>query len=1175
MRIPTWMFAVVVVLASGCSSGGDEPTSQRELTWRGLHVLGAHPVARQPDGTWAPACSGEAQAVRVELSLLGSLDSDEVRSLKPDEATALGIDGATVAIGCVETDDAPAPDCDEPPRTVRNELRFEAPLAAGDGIGVVLLVDQSGSTNGLVDGHEIDGEPACRETTPATVVPPTDLNFCASDPHDDRISAATRFVGELDAEVKLAVMAFNEDVGTSVVCDVPHDPSAASAEECYGRNRGLVTSPEGTSALDRLRREGRGRSNLWQAVLEARAFLETVEQASRHVIVLVDGPDTCTPERPISERCFPGPEDSAAAACGGATFTELRERVQQEPAPVRVSFVHFPGPGYTGPDPRMQQIACLTGGHYRFVDLSRLPRPGTARSSALGDALADVAGGLAGHWSVVGPELTLPPGTAVRASGELRLEGPVLEDEVAFAAEGGRDERLCFTWRCATDGDCGGTDGGELCGNGCDTDSGLCFSPFPCAPGQAASCNEDRSAVVACGDDGSSWVEQPCLADTEPSVCIASPEPHCARCVPGAADACSEDGLDLRVCNAEGSDWGLLSCLGETGIDLCLTTPEPHCAECRPGQVTGCNADGTSLVVCGVDGHWAEEMCFDDGAAVPCLGSGADAYCAACAPGEEDCDEAGENVVACREDRSGFDVQQACEPEATGRACREGACVSLCDLAVAEQSSVGCRFWAADLDNAFVACGGRTGFCDAAGQPWALVVANASPDYACHFEIERWDAAQASAVPVAVDVDGEPLSYEPIPPGGARVFRLPRADVDGTTVAPLAYRLVSRLPVTAYQFNPYKGDDVFSNEASRLLPEHALGLYYLAMTRQQTFAMLRSYVTVIATSPGTTTVHVSVPTTTLASLDGSIPSLQAGDTLQRELAQFEILNVETDAIGADPTGAVVLADQPVAVFGGSEAANAPDTGRCVDEPDHPSGLPVGVCEWDGSTPCASHADCAQLVTCCSDHLEEQLPPVPAWGERYVAARSEPRGQAPDYWRILAARDGTQITTHPHQRDLPTLDQGEWVELESHESFEIVSNDRPILVGQFLASEQAPAPQSQPGDAGIGDPSFLLTTAVAQYRSAHTLFVPDGYEQSYLTIVAPTAAELHLDGVALEPGIFEIVGTSDFRVTTVPVEPGRHHIDATQPVGVSIYGWSTYVSYGYSGTTGALPLNDLP
>ena len=43
-----------------------------------------------------------------------------------------------------------------------------------------------------------------------------------------------------------------------------------------------------------------------------------------------------------------------------------------------------------------------------------------------------------------------------------------------------------------------------------------------------------------------------------------------------------------------------------------------------------------------------------------------------------------------------------------------------------------------------------------------------------------------------------------------------------------------------------------------------------------------------------------------------------------------------------------------------------------------------------------------------------MTPVSSWGKKHVAARSTPRGDEPDYWRILASKDNTHVYTTPNQ-----------------------------------------------------------------------------------------------------------------------------------------------------------------
>jgi len=596
---------------------------------------------------------------------------------------------------------------------------------------------------------------------------------------------------------------------------------------------------------------------------------------------------------------------------------------------------------------------------------------------------------------------------------------------------------------------------------------------------------------------------------------------------------------------------------------------------CTTGQTNGC-ADSRNLIVCAPDGNsWVNQPCFGAGQNGVCL-NGA---CTVCVPGATSCDAAEEKVVKCREDGSGFDEVEDCNGAATGRICSQGQCTRLCTLEIKFKDYMGCRYWAADLDNAFVACGGRSGYCDAQGAPFAIVVSNPHPEWPAEVTIWEWDEDAGNEVEVLYDRDGLPFDRSPIRPGELRIYQPAGNDINGTEIARKAYRVEASIPITAYQFNPLENVDVFSNDASLLIPSTGLGRYYFVMTREQTFDQLRGYLTVIA-AEGTTRVNVTVTASTEVSADGTITHMEPGGpdaSRTFTLQAYDVLNIETNEIGADLTGSVILADKPVAVFGGSEAANAPNTNHCVANPTYDPGVlgsEPNVCEGDMATPCDGPADCSFFITCCADHLEEQLFPVKTWGDRYLATRHVARGNESDNWRILASEDGTRVTTLPPILSIPVLNKGEWFDFETQQDFEIASN-KPILVGQFMQAEQAPEPGSQPGDAKTGDPAFLLAVPIEQFREDYVFLAPNKYEYDYVTIVAPRDATVQFDGAPLRSGQFESFGTGEYKVARFLIQDGVHRVNASAPVGVSVYGYDQYVSYSYPAGLNLTDLRDDP
>ncbi len=561
---------------------------------------------------------------------------------------------------------------------------------------------------------------------------------------------------------------------------------------------------------------------------------------------------------------------------------------------------------------------------------------------------------------------------------------------------------------------------------------------------------------------------------------------------------------------------------------------------CKPGES---RCAGSKLL----------EQCSDDGLSydqIPCAdrcsNAGSIAICGdlTCIPGERTCNGT-ELIVQCSEDGSHFEYVGRCNGQQTGQECDRGECVPLCIINEKLRTNVGCDYWAVDLDNALVP--GGSGYLDAAGAPFAVVVSNPHSSFTAEISVLNSEGLVVTAL---------------VPPLGLRIFNLPRRDAEGTVKAALAYRLRSSIPIVAYQFNPLDNEDVFSNDASLLLPSHVVGSSYRVMTREQSFENLRGFLTVVGISEEPTQVEVTVTAQTMPGQ--GIPALAPGESYKTVLHQYELLNIETNAPGADLTGSLIEASQNVAVFGGSEAANAPNTNHCIDIDEETE---TGICEYDGSTPCRNNYDCDLFITCCADHIEQQLYPIDTWGRHYIATKSYDRGLEDDYWRIMAAEDGTKIETVPPQAAIPILNAGESFEFGSREHFEILS-DKPILVGQFLASEQAPNPnlrdKIEPGDAGTGDPAFILAVPVEQFRKDFVFLAPDKYAFDYVNIIAPATATIVFDEARF-PDVWEPIGDGrEWKTARWAISDGTHFIEADEPIAVIVYGYDQYVSYGYPG-----------
>jgi len=550
--------------------------------------------------------------------------------------------------------------------------------------------------------------------------------------------------------------------------------------------------------------------------------------------------------------------------------------------------------------------------------------------------------------------------------------------------------------------------------------------------------------------------------------------------------------------------------------------------------------------------------------------------------------------MVCSADGWSLSLDRSCDAEANevctieeGAVCRDG-----CEVAATFRSSVGCEFYAVDLDN----YAGDEG--NAAAQQYAIVLTNPGRSRAeVTVEINH-------ALPGETP-DPEVIRSFIVDPGVLySIDDLDAREVDGsppgtfdsgthTALTSNAFRIRSTAPLFAAQFNPFQRFDVFSNDASLLLPTSFAGFVgsgdprgepYVVMGWPQLLAQtedpdtnagidLRATLTIVGTAADTT-VTVRTSADILGSPD--VPATQAGGQFSLVLGPFDVLNLETDGFGADFSGTEISSSRPVMVFSGNE---------CTDVPAYDSRF-------------NRH--------CCCDHLEEQLLPVTLMGNTFVAVQTPSRTQAladagatitplpseKEYWRFLSDVSTDCSTTLPPPLDELSLSKGVPRTIEAHESF-VVRCNAATIAAQFVASA---AVAVGPGmdDLPAGDPSFILLPSVELYRREHLFLVPDKYAFDFLLIAAPSEANVWLDDVAIEQYANcerDFIGTvrrdnrdldydeircalSQPIITPGLPRPdnldpgvqndGTHSIRADAPVGLVVYGFDYNVSYGYSG-----------
>jgi hypothetical protein len=613
---------------------------------------------------------------------------------------------------------------------------------------------------------------------------------------------------------------------------------------------------------------------------------------------------------------------------------------------------------------------------------------------------------------------------------------------------------------------------------------------------------------------------------------------------------------------------------------------------CTDGQV---QCSGTLLQTC--SGQPASWQTTTDCQAMGQICISSLDVCGTCNPAVTSCQQ--QSVVTCDAQGQSWQATQACDV-ADGYACRSGSCVQLCNQASAELSNVGCEYWGVDLDNADISPS-----LNAAAQQYAIVVSNVQPDLVAHVTVE-----QDNSLPGDAEHATQVVATATITPQNLEVFNLGPREVDGspdgtfnsgtgTALTRHAYKVTSDFPIVAYQFNPLDNVNVFSNDASQLLPFSGLnsgvGLAYVVPAWPQTIAItsdpstnfgieLRAFLAIVATRDDT---HVQVQTSTRVIPGGPFDEgLPEGGTGSATLQAFEVLNLETGDFNADFTGSLVSADAPVVVFPGSEASDSPTYSTISDR------------------------------YCCADHLEHQTPPIRTVGKSYVLAKMPNRTSAviaaggnigeiqeSEYYKIVSAQTGTtHVTTtlSPPYDAFDLVGQGAQQVIVSQNDF-VLNASQPTMVLQVqTGQQQGGVPNGLPG----GDPSTMFPSPQEQWRSDYILLTPDKYVFDYLVVVAPSSAHVYIDGLALDTTDSDVTPsdglTSVQRGSPTPpfwtyryqlsypiidptqqppnnIQPGKqndgvHHIQADEPVGVIAYGFDSYVSYAYAGGTQLTVIN---
>ncbi len=531
-------------------------------------------------------------------------------------------------------------------------------------------------------------------------------------------------------------------------------------------------------------------------------------------------------------------------------------------------------------------------------------------------------------------------------------------------------------------------------------------------------------------------------------------------------------------------------------------------------------------------------------------------------------------------------VHRTCEE---GKGCGVDSCVDACTSAALSKGSIGCSFWTVPPDDA------RYG----AGSCFAAMIANTwdlPATITAGYGAEALDISRAIYTVSRPDPNEDPvytLLDGPLAPGEVAIVFLaeddgatgpdavpcPRGTVAALKVDPIrrgttktkAFSLESDVPISAYSMFPYGGASSKIPTATLLLPVSSWDERYIAVSAAKfgTTAPVgfdaselgRRTLQIVASEHDT---KVAMrPTVDIVQGDGVAPGA-AGEVIEWTLSKGQALQI-TQLQSA--SGSPIVANKPVAVFGGSPCTF----------------LPLGS------------------LYC--DLTQQQIAPFAQWGTSYAlvpylsrlaSVSVETRERV--LWSFVGAVDGTELTYDPVKpAGAPSaLAAGEIVTFETDELVSVRSQDtkHPFQASVYMTGSMSGGGWST-GGRTLGDPDFVTLVPTDQYLDRYVFFADYTFPETSLTVVRRKTAAGFMPVTLACAG--EIEGwrplgadgelefawvrlTSGYRPQSFAgglCGYGRHEASSEGPFSVTVWGIGRDASYGYAGGMGSRPINDAP
>lgn len=232
-----------------------------------------------------------------------------------------------------------------------------------------------------------------------------------------------------------------------------------------------------------------------------------------------------------------------------------------------------------------------------------------------------------------------------------------------------------------------------------------------------------------------------------------------------------------------------------------------------------------------------------------------------------------------------------------------------------------------------------------------------------------------------------------------------------------------------------------------------------------------------------------------------------------------------------------------------------------------------------------------------DFLVEMLPPVSAWGKRYVTIEYQRKARKGDFFRILASQPNTRFRVRWYRNGVLRgsisgllQNAGDFWEYNytnapddsSIYGQSIWEADKPVLLMQYSYSA------FWDNDPNF-DPFMIVVTPVEQYIRSTVFQTPasKAFATNYFNLIAigdtndPQQQKLKsitVDGQRVWQRYPEFLGQripeTDLYWVVLRMQPGAHRIIGETPFGGYIYGFSQYDSYGWPAAMAINKIDEL-